>query len=143
MTRSAEKVEHEVEKRRERLDRTLDELQSRLDVSGLRSRLTDLDWRSTSLNRTARGFLSSTRRNPIPVLMICAGVSWLLYETLNRKTFGRSLRSPVRSEAQGMGAKDPAQTSPAAKPAHGEAGLDEALKGTLTGSEPVAVQITG
>lgn len=142
MSRSAETVEHEVEQSRERLDRTLDELQSRLNVSGLAGRLTDPDWRAASPIGSAHDLLSSTRKNPVPALMICVGLGLLLYESFNRKTFGRSSRLPARTEVPSLGANDPAQTSPAADTLHGAARSDEASAETGPGSAPVAVRIT-
>ena len=142
MSRSADKVEREVEQSRERLDRTLDELQSRLDVSGLKHRLTDVDWRSASPNGIARNLLSTVREYPVPVLMICTGLCWLLYETLDRNT--RSRRPPFqgRVDAPAMAAEEPGRPVHDAGAARMEAGLDEALEETFPGSDPVAVQIT-
>lgn len=83
MTQSIEELERDIEQSRAKLDLTIDQLQSRLSVSGVVD-----DMLGTARNgRYAPAFdhvLATVRRNPVPVMLIAAGLGLLFYR-LGRK----------------------------------------------------------
>jgi len=94
MDRSIEGLEHEVQETRARLDRTLGDLQSRLNVPSIAQ-----DLRGTSADPKAIGaavlrLRSELRQNPAPALLVCAGLSWLVFDTIRRSV---AARKPVVS----------------------------------------------
>ncbi|MCQ8779979.1 DUF3618 domain-containing protein, partial [Escherichia coli] len=77
MSESISDLEKDIEQRRARLDETIDRIQGRLNASSL------VDEMLGSARRTPySGFydeaLDTVRRNPVPVLLIAAGVGLLL-----------------------------------------------------------------
>src|SRR4051812_8148226 len=91
MSKSADELEHEVEASRERLDRTLDSLQSRLNVSGFARDLAGLRHSGRTLNESAEDLLKAHRANPITAILICAGLGYLVYDAVRRAAERRRL----------------------------------------------------
>lgn len=77
MTQSIQDIEREIAESRARLDTTIDQLQDRLSVSGIVDDLMGY----MRVNRYSSVFddaLVVIRKNPVPVMLIAAGVGWLL-----------------------------------------------------------------
>ena len=140
MSGSAEKAEVAVEQSRERLDRTLGSLQARLNAASLREDLLGPKWQSRSLAETADLLRATIRRNPVPLLMICAGISWLLYDAVTRSS--RKSRSRVSASRHSTAAFGNGDALSNSRNNHQDKSLDEALEETFPGSDPVAVKIT-
>jgi Protein of unknown function (DUF3618) len=78
MTQSIEELEREIAESRARLDATIDELQDRLSVSGIIDDLMGY----MRVNRYSSLFddaLTVVRKNPVPVMLVAAGVGWLIH----------------------------------------------------------------
>jgi hypothetical protein len=70
-------LENDIARTRARLDETIDRLQSRLSVSGIVD-----DVLGQTRHRYGSTFdlaLDAIRRNPVPVMLIAAGVGWLIH----------------------------------------------------------------
>ncbi len=78
MTPSARELEHEIEESRARLDLTIDRMQDKLSVSGIADDLMGTV-REAQFGRVFDTALDVVRRNPLPVLLIAAGASWLAW----------------------------------------------------------------
>lgn len=77
-----EALEQDIEQTRQRLDHTFDQLQSRFTVMGTTDEMLGL------LNRTPLKNVSETiqdnlKNNPLPILMVAAGLSWFFYKLRN------------------------------------------------------------
>jgi hypothetical protein len=88
MTEDMKDLERDIEETRARLDLTIDRLQDKLSVSGIVD-----DMLGTA---RAKGFdsafdhaLGVLKRNPVPVMLVAAGIGWLLH---------RLSREPVRTD---------------------------------------------
>ncbi len=92
-------LEREIEESRARLDQTIDQIQGRLSASNLVDEMLGSARRTPALAEAYDGALEAVRRNPIPVLMITAGVGWLLHamskDAARRRTQVRAERVPV------------------------------------------------
>lgn len=92
MTQSLQELEREIEESRAKLDLTIDRLQDKMTVSGVVD-----DVLGTA--RTGRyapifdDFLSTLRRNPVPVMLMAAGLGMLVYRLGQRP---RGMRRPSR-----------------------------------------------
>lgn len=137
MTKSADELEREVEATRERLQGTLTNLQSRLTPASLSEDLVGIRGPSKAVNLTAERLLGTVRANPVPVLLICAGLGYLVYDAVMRAAEQRRLRV-VAAEAQPRRDGELAGNDPDRL----EDKLDEALEETFPGSDPVSVKIT-
>lgn len=78
MSGSLNDLEKDIEASRARLDQTIDQIQERLTVSSIVDEMLG-NARQTPLSSVYDGALVAVRRNPIPVLLIAAGVGWLLH----------------------------------------------------------------
>ncbi|ESR26191.1 DUF3618 domain-containing protein [Lutibaculum baratangense] len=103
---SSRELEQEVEYKRAELDLTIDRLQHRLSPFGLMDETLGL-LRSRSFNRTGDAMMAAMRRDPLPALLIAAGVGLLLY----RATQPRVRRRPA-GDVPGAGAYDVATGRP-------------------------------
>ena len=94
MTRT-ERLERQSERSRERVADLIDELRERVVPSEMVDQFMDL-----SGNGAARDFVRNlgqqVRRNPIPCVLIGAGLAWLMLSERN----GRAAAQPRKSEAQ-------------------------------------------
>ncbi len=119
MSESISDLEKDIEQRRARLDETIDRIQGRLNASSL------VDEMLGSARRTPySGFydeaLETVRRNPVPVLLIAAGVGLLLNGMRNGRQ--RASRAIVPVEAKPVTVTGADRTydpdAPAGKPPH-------------------------
>jgi len=78
MTESLNDLEKDIEASRARLDQTIDQIQERLSVSSIVDEMLG-NARRTPLSGAYDGALEAVRRNPVPVLLIAAGVGWLIH----------------------------------------------------------------
>jgi hypothetical protein len=78
MSGSLNELEKDIEASRARLDQTIDQIQERLSVSSIVDEMLG-NARQTPLSGVYDGALAAVRRNPVPVLLIAAGVGWLLH----------------------------------------------------------------
>jgi ElaB/YqjD/DUF883 family membrane-anchored ribosome-binding protein len=78
MTQSIPELEREIEASRARLDRTIDRIQDRLSVSGIVDEVVG-SVRTREFGAVIDHALSIVRRNPVPVILVAAGVGWLIH----------------------------------------------------------------
>lgn len=89
MTESLNELEREVEAARARLDGTIEAIQGRLTLSGI------VDEVMGSLNKrqVSSGFdsaVSLAKRNPLPLMIVAAGVGWLIHRSMGGQDGSRS-----------------------------------------------------
>jgi hypothetical protein len=77
MTQDMKDLERDIEESRARLDHTIDRLQDRLSVSGIVDDVLG-STRNNSYGPLFDNALAVIRRNPVPVMLVAAGVGWLL-----------------------------------------------------------------
>lgn len=137
MSKSADEIEHEVEESRARLDRTLDDLQSRLNVSDMARNLGGLR-QSTLLDGGAERLMAEARANLVLVLLICAGLGYLVYDAIReaaaRRRLARLGAGPSVSVLEANLAENRADRL--------NDRLDAGLEESFPGSDPVSVRIT-
>lgn len=78
MTQTINELESEIAQSRARLDLTIDRLQDRLSASGI----IDEVMGSMRTNRYTSFYddaLAVVRSNPVPVMLVAAGLGWLIY----------------------------------------------------------------
>lgn len=78
MSGSLNELEKDIEASRARLDDTIDRIQGRLSVSSIVDEMLG-NARKTPLSGAYDGVLTAIRANPVPVLLITAGVGWLIH----------------------------------------------------------------
>lgn len=86
-------LEREIEESRARLDQTIDRIQDRLSVPSIVDEMLGTARRSAPLSDLYDAALDTVRKNPVPVLLIAAGVGWLMRRAVtdgNRRTTVRS-----------------------------------------------------
>ncbi|CAM3335320.1 MULTISPECIES: hypothetical protein [Methylobacterium] len=135
MTNAADELEQDVEASRGRLDRTLGDLQSRLQGPGIPRDLGDLKRSGQAAGEAVERFVADVRVNPVPALLIAAGLGLLVYDVF---------RSTARRRSTGLSAGSPAADRDLAanRADRMEERLDEALEESFPGSDPVSVRIT-
>jgi hypothetical protein len=79
MTGSLNELEKDIEASRARLDQTIDRIQDRLSVSSIVDEMLGNVRKSTPLSGAYDGVLTAIRTNPVPVLLITAGLGWLIH----------------------------------------------------------------
>ncbi|GJE16563.1 DUF3618 domain-containing protein [Methylobacterium marchantiae] len=84
MSASLNDLEKDIEASRARLDQTIDRIQDRLSVTSIVDDMLG-NVRRTPLSGAYDGALDAVRRNPVPVLLIVAGIGWLLHRTGKEK----------------------------------------------------------
>jgi len=100
MTESLNELDKDIEASRARLDQTIDQIQERLSVSSIVDEMLG-NARRTPLSGAYDGALEAVRRNPVPVLLIAAGVGWLIHRmSTNQTTPG--LRRHARLAVDGL-----------------------------------------
>ncbi len=138
MSKSADELEHEVEATRGKLETTLEDLASRLNPSSLAEELTGTRDPGGTLGLTAERLAVAVRANPLPALLVGAGLAFLAYEAVRQGAERRRLRvlaeEAPRRTADGI--------LPGNHPDRLEDKLDDALEETFPGSDPVSVRIT-
>jgi hypothetical protein len=106
MTRLSEQLEREAEVARGNLAADLDELRHRMTPGQIVDEVADYA-RDTPVAEFARNLLRDLRENPLPLLLIGAGIGWSI--------FNSSRRPRIVVEARPPGAKNsalPAQWGP-------------------------------
>jgi Protein of unknown function (DUF3618) len=78
MTQNVQDLERDIEESRARLDLTIDRIQDRLSVSGIVDEVMG-SVRATEFGSVVDHALTIVRRNPVPVILIAAGVGWLVH----------------------------------------------------------------
>lgn len=95
---SMNELERDIEESRARLDETIDRIQGKLSVSSLVDEMLG-NARRTPLTGAYDGALEAVRRNPVPVMLIAAGVGWLMHrmsqDAARRRTRAAAERVPV------------------------------------------------
>ena len=92
MTQSINDIERDIEESRARLDLTIDRIQDKLSVSGIVDDVLG-QVRRTPYAAAYDNALEVIRRNPVPVMLVAAGIGWLLYRSQ------RERQAPVRGVA--------------------------------------------
>lgn len=92
MTQSINELERDIEESRARLDLTIDRIQDKLSVSGIVDDVLG-QLRQNRYASTYEGALDVVRRNPVPVMLVAAGIGWLLYRA------NRDRQAPVKGVA--------------------------------------------
>jgi hypothetical protein len=77
MTQDMNDLERDIEESRARLDLTIDRLQDKLSVSGIVDDVLG-STRKNSYGPVFDNALEVIKRNPVPVMLVAAGVGWLL-----------------------------------------------------------------
>lgn len=83
MTQSIQDLERDIEESRARLDLTIDRIQGKLSTSGVVDDVLGQVRRSGysgAMDRT----LEAIRANPVPVLLVVAGIGWLLHRSASQ-----------------------------------------------------------
>jgi hypothetical protein len=78
MTQSIDELERDIQESRARLDHTIGAIQDRLSVSGIADELMG-SLRVTQFGTVIDSALGVVKRNPIPVMLVAAGVGWLIH----------------------------------------------------------------
>lgn len=105
MSESISDLEKDIEQRRARLDETIDRIQGRLNASSLVDEMLG-SARQTPYGGVYDGALEAVRRNPLPVLLIAAGVGLLLNSMRTGRRPASRAVIPVKPVAT------PAETAP-------------------------------
>ena len=99
---SMNEMERDIEESRARLDETIDRIQGRLSVSSLVDEMLGNARRAPAVSGAYDGALEAVRRNPVPVLLIAAGVGWLMHrmsqDATRRRTQASAERVPVLND---------------------------------------------
>lgn len=99
---SMNEMERDIEASRARLDETIERIQGRLSVSSLVDEMLGNARRAPAVSGAYDGALEAVRRNPVPVLLIAAGVGWLMHrmsqDANRRRTHASAERVPVLND---------------------------------------------
>lgn len=99
---SMNEMERDIEESRARLDETIDRIQGRLSVSSLVDEMLGNARRAPAISGAYDGALDAVRRNPVPVMLIAAGVGWLMHrmsqDATRRRTQASAERVPVLND---------------------------------------------
>jgi hypothetical protein len=88
-----ERLERDIEASRARLDHTIDQIQDKLSPSGIVDEMMG-SVRKTEFGPVFHHAVEVVRRNPVPVMLVAAGLGWLFYR------MGRDRRSPELRRAE-------------------------------------------
>ncbi|GEP12514.1 DUF3618 domain-containing protein [Methylobacterium gnaphalii] len=136
MTKSAEKLEQEIEASRSKLENTLDDLRSRLNTSTLTENLVGTHNPRAALNLLVQRVVNTVRIDPVPVLLIGAGLAFLAYDAVERGLERRRFLSDENSQ------RGSDHALPGNHPDRLNDKLDDALEESFPGSDPVSVKLT-
>lgn len=139
MNNTADDLEQDVEASRGRLDRTLGDLQARFQGPGVPRDLADLKRSGQAAGEVVERFIADVRVNPVPALLIAAGLGLLVYDVF-RSARRRAALTPVGSSLGSHAADDRGLVEN--RPDRMQARLDEGLEESFPGSDPVSVRIT-
>jgi len=138
MSDSPDKLERDVEASRGRLDRTLADLQARLNRPGIPRDFTDLRRSGRAANETIERIAAEVRINPVPALLIAAGFGLIVYEAFRTAAERRRLAVVHPGTAMAPTDRHLAENHPDRMHER----LDDALEESFPGSDPVSVRIT-
>lgn len=138
MSDSPDKLEQDVEASRDQLDRTLADLQSRLNQPGIPRGFADLRRAGQAASDTVAWVVEEVRRKPVPVLLIAAGFGLLVYEAFRTAAERRRLAVVPAGSAVATSDRHLAENHPDRMHER----LDDALEESFPGSDPVSVRIT-
>jgi hypothetical protein len=103
MARSLTELERDVEESRARLDHTIDRIQEKLSLSGIVDDALG-QMRRSQYASAYDGVIEVIRRNPIPVMLIAAGIGWLIHRaTREPATVSAVTYQPAEIGTQGRG----------------------------------------
>jgi hypothetical protein len=112
MTQDLNELERDIEQSRARLDLTINRLQDKLSVSGVVDDVLG-SMRANRYGDTYEAALAVLRRNPVPVMLVAAGVGWLIYRMGNdaarRRRYERLEREHLAMTRYGMEGVDYSQ----------------------------------
>ena len=111
MTRLSEQLEQEAEIARTNLAADLDELRHRITPGQIADEVVDYA-RDTPVAEFARNLVRDLRDNPLPLLLIGAGIAWSVFNSTRRP---RIVVEECPSEAKGSAALVPWEAQPVAK----------------------------
>lgn len=92
MTQSIQELERDIAESRARLDVTIDQIQDRLSVSGIVDEVVG-SVRTTEFGSVIDHALTIVRRNPVPVLLVAAGIGWLLHRANQERRYRPTRRA--------------------------------------------------
>ena len=116
MTRLSEQLEREAEVARSNLAADLDELRHRMTPGQIVDEVTDYA-RDTPVAEFARNLMRDLRENPLPLLLIGAGIAWSVFNSSRRP---RIVVEECPPDATAAGALAPWRPEPAAQPSEWE-----------------------
>ncbi|ACL62290.1 DUF3618 domain-containing protein [Methylobacterium nodulans] len=96
MTQSISDLEQDIEQTRARLDQTIDRIQDRLSPASIVDEMLGT-MRQSPMSGLYDGALAAVRRNPVPVMLIAAGVGWLLHRMSEDARRRRHIEATARS----------------------------------------------
>jgi hypothetical protein len=85
MSESISGLERDIEETRTRIHDTIDQIQSKLTLTGVVDEVIGTANAAPQLDGAMNTILSIARRHPIPVLLIAAGTGWLIHR-MSRRT---------------------------------------------------------
>ncbi|MCJ2059790.1 hypothetical protein MKL09_25070 [Methylobacterium sp. J-048] len=138
MNNTADELEQDVAASRGRLDRTLGDLQARFQGPGVPRDLADLKRSGQAAGEVVERFVADIRVNPVPALLIAAGLGLLVYDVFRSQAARRGSAAIPTGSPAASADRDLA----ANRPDRMEERLDEALEESFPGSDPVSVRIT-
>ena len=138
MSHSPDDLERDIEASRERLDRTLTDLQTRLHQPGIPRNFADLRQTGQAASDSVERLVANVRVNPVPALLIATGFGLLVYEALRAAA---ERRRPATS-GTGSAVATSDRHLPENHPDRMHERLDDALEESFPGSDPVSVRIT-
>jgi Protein of unknown function (DUF3618) len=104
-TQDLNELERDIEQSRARLDLTINRLQDKLSVSGVVDDVLGT-MRANHYGDTFDTALAVLRRNPVPVMLVAAGVGWLIYrmgnDSARRRHIERLERERLATAQLGM-----------------------------------------
>jgi hypothetical protein len=138
MSHSPDDLERDIEASRERLDRTLADLQTRFNQPGIPRNFADLRRTGQAASENVERLVASVRVNPVPALLIATGFGLLVYEAF--RTAAERRRLSTSSAGSAVASAD--RHLPENHPDRMHERLDDALEESFPGSDPVSVRIT-
>lgn len=147
MTQDITDLERDIEESRARLDLTIDRLQDKLSVSGVVDDLLG-SMRANAYRSVFDQALVTIRRNPVPVMLIAAGLGILLYRTGREAARSRPAMPRPYNEAP-VPVLTPAEarvyepgTSPPLHPAHHDPMPHEPMHDAIDGRRDLSPRAT-
>jgi hypothetical protein len=106
MTQDIKDLEKDIEESRARLDLTIDRIQDKLSVSGIVDDMIG-SARKSGYAPVFDSALAAIRRNPVPVMLVVAGVGWLLHRMSEDSVRTRRTRRVAYAERAGVRPVEP------------------------------------